>query len=783
MIIFQSIASLCLMIIFFSFLGLSVTNSNLIKRDFTLLPMLGFGTLITLAYLISANLKLSGADSVGYALIVLLLSIVVRYKDLISGLKALNKNQLIIFAVFIILPMVTLLIPAEINGFKYFFASVNYDFFYNSQDSWFLQQHNVLEYDIKNEIITPLTWSANYSGRVAVVLIGAFFSKFFALQALSFNSLLLNTLVILFSLSLGTLCLNFFNSSKRSAFIAVALCLLSAAYVQSYSYYIFGQISALPIFIVFCIYLKKFMDSIQSQESPAILRNYCLLLALILNILFFMYAILSVFAAVLAVLSYTLLFIMNHRNTPFLPLIKMLALAALFFCVARIFIIPESIVIFQSWITLSNTVAVARGHEMFIVFSEYLTEMNPAILLGLVNYPSSSSLISKWAPSDIIQINFLLFSGLIGSITTLLVFASFLRLKQYAQSSRVILVSLLLILIGLTGYFFFTLSGYGIFKLQTWFMPILLTVFIYYLIDVKITLLNSLLKIACVIIILMNLLSSYYYLRDYFVISNQQHFINAKNITGNKDILDLTDQIKKMQISQVSLMLNNGYDTAWFSDQLRSTNLTHVIHNAQTLNEKDLAKSPCGDENHEELTQLSPVVLMNFKREDYNEITPPPTGGNVLYENKEFILLDPAQLNTLAYIGTGSYPTEILAKKSSSFPSKFRWVEKGLEIYIYANKDKAVHFQVEVTPGYVTSPSIRNITIQHAHEQSHFKVLNKTDLSLSNVKLHKGLNCLLISSPDPVSFLPRYYAKMRSNIPLDPRLTNFAVSNIRIDEK
>lgn len=782
MIIFQSIASLCLMILFFSFLGLSVANENIIKRDVTLLPILGFGTLVTVAYLISANFKLNGADAVGYALIALLLSIIIRYKNLIAGLKSLGKNQLCIFTAFVIIPVVTLLIPAEINGFGFFFGSVNYDFFYNSQDSWFLQQHNVLEYDIKNQIITPLTWSANYSGRVAVVLIAAFFSKFLSLPTLSFNSLLLNTLVILFSLSLGTFCLTFFSSRKRTACIAVALSLLSAAYAQSYSYYILGQISAIPVFVVFCIYLKKFMDSVQNQERKA-LRSYILLLAAIINVLFFMYAILSVFAAVLAILSYTLLCIINRKHTALTPFIKMLGLAALLFFAVRIFIIPESIVIFQSWIKLSNSVAIERGHEIFIVFSEYLTEKNPALLLGLVNYPSSSSIISKWIPSAIIQINFLIFAGVVGSVATLLIFSSFFSLKQYALSSRIILVSLLGILIGLTGYFFMTLSGYGIFKLQTWFMPILLTVFVYYLIDTKTTFFNFLLKITCAIIILMNLLTSYYYLRDYFASPNKQYFVNAKNITGSKSIVALASHIKEMKINQASLMLNNGYETAWVSDQLRNMTLTHVIHNAQILNEKDLAEMPCSSENHDDITSLGPIILMNFESKNYNEITPKPVGGNILYKNNGFILLDSTQLETLAFIGTGSYPTEVLTKKNPFFPSKFRWVEKGIEIYIYANRDKSIQFIAEVTPGYVKSPSIRTINIQQAHKLSSFKVPGKTDLSLSNVKLHKGLNCLLISSPDSVSFLPRYYAKIRPHIPLDPRMTNFAISNIRINEK
>jgi len=783
MIILESFSSLVLLLGFFCVLGMGVTNLKTAKNDFALLPIFGYSAVIVLSYFISANFKISGASAVGWAILILLCSFLLRIKSFSTFLQDLYKSRnLYMFLAVAAIPICTLILPALLIGFKYFFGYVNFDFFYNSQDSWYLMTHHVLQLTQTDKAIYPLNWSANFSGRVGVGLLGAFFSKTLNLDVLYFNSLLLNVIVVMFALSLSTLCREFFKLSNKAILVAVFFSVMSAGYVQAYCYYVFGQISVIPVFVVYCIFLKRFIDSVRDQNNQKTIISYGVIIGLLLNVLFVIYAILSVFAALLTVISYFLCLYNQITKRSVFQLLSVIFFSIMLFCVMRIWIVPESISIFKSWLFLSSRVA--QGHHgvgVFLVFSEYLTESLLSLFFGLANYVTSNS-IFYFLHIGLFAKNVIFF---VGGLTALWI--TFIALKQFAfskndsKSAGAIIVSLFGIIFVLACYFFYTLSGYGLFKLQTWFMPMLTPLYIYFIIHLKSVKFKPFLMVGCSSILVLNLIASMIYFSDFLTSNTNKHFVSAYGVTGNKDLLDVAAELHSKGVDSVSLFLTNGLESAWILDFLRNIKIDKIAHNTQPLIEKEYSENSCAAYQDTHWIPSGLLILNNPDAIHQSDIVDSPVGGTIVYKNASYVILDPKQLQTLVFIGDGSFPVEYMPKVQNSFPSKFRWSEKGLQVMVYSYKDRLTNFAVEITPGFVDNSldhGRRHVIVKTSDNHYLFSIESKTVLKIANMRLHKGLNCIAIESPDSISRLPRYGAFIRSSIPLDPRVTNFAISNI-----
>jgi hypothetical protein len=783
----DSIIALLFLLFFFSFLGLGVSNARTAKANCLLLPVFGYAAVIGLSYFISANCKTTGPVSVGCAILILMSSFILRIKSFAHSWRDITKNLYMFFAVSAI-PIFTLILPFSLIGYKYFYGYVNYDFFYNAQDSWYLITHNVLQFNASGSESTagvvPLDWSPNFSGRIGVGILGAFFAKVLHFDVLQFNSLLLNTIVIMFALSIAVLSKDFFRLNNKAILLAVFFSVMSAGYVQAYCYYVLGQISVIPVFIVFCIFLKRFIDAVLNRDDIKKINLYVIILVLLFNVLFVMYAIISFFAILLMVLSYSVfLYSESTQQKKYFiyPLLKVLIGSIILFCLVRLLMVHESINILKSWMTLSNRVANGNGGTLntFIVFSEYLTESALALFFGLANYVTTTSIFADYITNIFTRNLVLIIAGIAAFITTVFIIRYFAVSNKYSKGARVIVTNLFVISILFVGYFFYTWSGYGIFKLQTWFMPILIPLYVYFIIQSEHIKWGNILKLSCVLILILNLMSGLIYLSDFSKFNPNKSFLSVGGVTGNRDIIDVANKLHNS--SNISLFLNNGLEVAWISELIRDVKLDKIVHNSQPLVEKDFTESSCS--KHKDISWVpsgnllisNPYVLMR------SDIVDPPVGGNVVYQNNSYVVLDPNKLETLMYIGEGSYPVEYVRNQGNLFPSKFRWVEKGVEVMIYSRQAKLAHLSVEITPGFVKSDNLaRKIIIKMANDQHEYAINSKTTLTVDKIRLHKGLNCITVESADNVSQGKRYGAYFRSNVPLDARLTNFAISRVTL---
>lgn len=775
-----SLFSLIALLVFFSVLGLGVASAKMVKERLAIIPALGFGAVIGLGYVLSANFKWPGALAMTAASALLLGSVILRSRILFPALlNAWQTGAVNRFLFICLIPMFTLLVPALFYGFDYFYGSVNFDFFYNSQESWFLKTHDVLQYlPAEGKEILPLSWSSNFQGRFAVSLIAAFFSYWTNADVLQFNSLLLNTLVVLFALSLSVFCRELFRLGVKGTACAVFFSVLSAGFVQSYSYYLLGQLSALPVFIAYCIFLKSLLDKVSSQAGKFTqVRAELFMLAVLFNILYILYVILGMFALFLTVVSYFICCYRQPGKNAVLSLVKMVFLTIVVFCLIRISAIPESINIIREWVTTSSKVAAGSG--TIIVFSEYLKDSFLAILFGIVNYPSTVSLFGLVITLAPLR-NVTLFLLGIGALATfLLALKSFANARDNSKGSQAVILALAFIVLACAFYFFFSQAPYAIFKIQTWFMPLLIPIYLFaFNKKVQIGKKQFGLSTLCFSILALNVGASAVYMGDFFAPDKYKRYANVRGITGSKDVTDLASKLNDFPVNEMSLLLNNGIEAAWVANFTRKIRLNAVTHNYQPLEDINLPASPCA--NVKNLTP-SELWVMTNPHSIRSDVTDAAQGGKVVYQNDSFIVLDPVNVSSFVYFGNGSYPVELNLGRNTAFPRKFRWISKGVEIMVYSSQDRVADLSIEVTPGYVVTKSpVRQISILTEAVRRDFSIDSTTLLTVADVKLRKGLTCLFLESPDEVTQPRTAYGILRPGVPFDTRLTNFAVSYVGI---
>jgi hypothetical protein len=136
------------LVLYFGWVGMSVLRLLDRSANAYLAPAFGAGCVIFLAYAISANFGITGADATAFSIgLFAAFSVVTwivprfrarhQFSDVLHGIP---------MAVLSIMPSLALLFPAMIYGVDNFFGAVNFDFFYNSQDSIYLITHSVSQH-------------------------------------------------------------------------------------------------------------------------------------------------------------------------------------------------------------------------------------------------------------------------------------------------------------------------------------------------------------------------------------------------------------------------------------------------------------------------------------------------------------------------------------------------------------------------------------------------------------------------------------------------------------
>jgi len=159
----------------------------------------------------------------------------------------------------------------------------------------------------------------------------------------------------------------------------------------------------------------------------------------------------------------------------------------------------------------------------------------------------------------------------------------------------------------------------------------------------------------------------------------------------------------------------------------------------------------------------------------------PPLG------RERYRVLPLAQIERYAFFGQGAYPLERLSAEQArvaAMPPRFRWVERGVELYIYSRSPTRIDLALRAMPGYMDGAALRKLRLVSGHTvyRGSFSK-EQPDMNFRQLALQAGLNCLLLESPDALRPRPRYGAWLRPEVQPDFRALNFALSQVIISDR
>ncbi len=766
----------------FSLLGFPLLMLRGSSRDVFLAPTFGLAASVFVGYAISETLGVSGAEGIALAIALLAIvsiSILVSCGARIRTLLPQDSYQVMLGYG---LPVLLILLPAITFGVTDFFGAVNYDFFYNSQDSFYLSTHSVREYSRgTDESILPLTGSSSPQGRFAISLVGAFALKFFGINPLHFNSALLSSLVIVSTFAFAAFARNIYSFGSLMSCVAVALVIFSGGFAQGYIYYLLGQISALPLFVAICIFSSRIVDNSNRPKGISVDIRDLLAIVFLLNALYVFYAILSFFA--LAVTTGALILsALTHKNNVLdnvraLGIILAGSLAA--FLLIHISSVGETKQQVIDWVALSIKTA---GSESSAVFGEYITEAFMSLLFGCFTYPTTASSYSGLLGAGSIRNWALLAIGALIVTTFLWSLVRIIQSSLMSIGAKSVIGSISIITLSCAIAFFATQAGYAIFKIGSWFIPLLIPVFLasIYVSNTQMRLHHIPFVGFSILILLANVATAANYIVSFLPISDSK-FGNVRSLNGMMGVSELKSQLVSFSDRPHILDLKHGIRNAWIANEFRDRTVTALTHNVQPLKDRQLPVVPC---SATPTIPQSAILISTQDRQARVDIFATRQIAEPFFQNEHYIAYPASQITRYAAVGRGSYPLETLTAsqaKASGFPVTFRWIERGVEIYIYSRLTERIDIELDAVPGFVNGPSPRRLSLQTPIDQQvvHFDKKN-TRIRFRAINIEPGMNCFYIESDDDVKRVNRYGALIRAQVSIDSRLLNFALSNIEI---
>ncbi len=423
----------------------------------SVIPILGFVAILVFACSTSALLNLSGSNStLSASLLLSVLGFFAFFK--LYGIEQ-RKKMLSVALIFSSLYYFIYLIFLK---FKIFFGVYNYDFFYNIQDSLYLQKHSIYDFDSSAEVF-PLGWSADPMGRFAPSLLISLMNSF-SDDALRWAGA---SFVLVITLSCFGFVVFFREYFQKKNFFLIFLIfgvvVLNSLTLFAWESNLLGQISGLPVLLLlFTIFAySKF------QESQV--RVFGQLVFLLVG-LYWIYPAMFLIATPLAILILIRIFLVQGyisgiRNTLFF-------FASLIFTGYPNFEAASSRLLNLIFFTESNSQTAPKSGEL--VFNQFSSWFGPLLSLGYLKYPNRFGTIGTL----ILYVFLLIILGLLIRRLIKSSVGNGLRSRLYPRTDLQVLI-FYLVLIYL--FMFVVLrSNYFLFKVSTWFSPLLVGIFLIY---------------------------------------------------------------------------------------------------------------------------------------------------------------------------------------------------------------------------------------------------------------------------------------------------------------
>lgn len=766
-------------IIAFTFTGLPLARLQGGLPAIFLAPAYGLSAIVALGYLISANSGLAGGPATLMAAgICILLSASLFLSKAHRGwlLQFLACGELKYWAYFLAVTFVVL-IPAMSYGIDSFFGAVNFDFFYNSQDSQYLLDHSVSSFTLGTADIFPINWSATPQGRFGISLIGAAILLLSDMPALALNSFLISSLLFLILSAFYAFARIVFGFEKRMAFISAVAMTLSAGIAQSYFYYLLGQMSAIPIFAASLCLIPATIDAIQRKRG----RSCLLLLSIfVFNSLYILYAILFAFAAAITALAVFYGAIAKKMSVK----VVWNFCGYFFLCHAAAFIgirlltLRELIASISSWVALAvKTGTAAQGS--LPAFSEYTLEAFTSLMLGIASYPTSRSIAFGWVDAGI-RPAVLLCIGLLACLMLLVSIWLYVREREFSYDKKASVLAIFTVFSASALTFFYTGSGYALFKISTWLFPLLIPAIVTSAVgNLQHAALSGVVRLGSIAFITANLISALTYLGAGLWPEQVSKSVNAFSVNGYPGLAELEGAIKAQpETSSLVLDLKNGIRNAWIARALGSDLPAMLLsQRRQPVFDRDLPDEACSA-SFELLDDGSVIITDASDRDVILHANSVPH----FYANQIYLAARWKDLPYYAFVGRGSYPPE--QHNGFAENNKFRWVERGVELYYFSRIDGVMNISLKAWPGYVNGPETRTLTLKSGlqSQEAHFSASHPV-VSFAGVPVKSGMNCYVVQSDDQVSPQIRDGAVFRQAAQADTRKLSFAISSVEFSEK
>ena len=712
--------------------------SKIPKLSSYLVPICGFVSLVVFTEAIANLLKMPTIKSLWIATIFLvILSCISIYKEPTRAVTTLITQSKVAFLYYALFGLMTLTNTV--------YGTFNFDFFYNTLDSVFLQNNSLFEYSNSPDVF-PLTWSADQMGRYGISFLIALLNGL--IYAPTYWAGACFVLMILFSIIATSTLIKTLAGSTNGffKFFAIFITIFNPLTITGWHYALLGQTSGWPVFILLLIVLV--IPGVEKSKS-----HYFAISILVVS-LFWIYP-----AHLMVAIPLVVLFFLRDHLAKSLSHFPFFIFSFIGVTALTIGLYPINAYEKFARLFLYSSSTGADSKIIPSVFNQFSSSVGPLISSGYLTYPVTQSNFQVFLLYILLSTAALF---LIFNLTPTFTSWNF-RIKYI---SNIQIISLYF----LSWYLFVfavVRSNYLIFKISIWFIPLLVGLAVLSLgkIQIKNRALGAYFLTALIVLTLPIQISA---------LATVNKALDREGISfpwaDQKYALSLSEIVRDSK-SPIHLRVPSAEEAGWLSLQLPEAAMKRVSYAAPPRQVLGVGfEDVCM--NNTKLDENGKLVWTSQK----SDIFPAPILKYEMSKSSQtFSIVDVSDVSLFLSQNAGVFYPE----RSNGWPFPvgdfFRWSNGTLAFSVWSSSAKFISLDFSIMKG----PDLKSLAFDESMNGK-VKVTNLDDslvkVSWENLSIEKGWNCVKLSSietPAPIS-----YSSSRP----DFRPLAFAIGEVRVRE-
>lgn len=712
--------------------------SKIPKLSSYLVPICGFVSLVVFTEAIANLLKMPTMMSLWIAsFFLIILSCISIYKEPNRAATTLVSQAKIAVLFYVLFGLMSLTDTV--------YGTFNFDFFYNTLDSVFLQNNSLFEYSNSPDVF-PLTWSADQMGRYGISLLIALLNGL--IYAPTYWAGACFVLMISLSIIASTTLINTLAGSinRFIKFFAIFIALFNPLTLTGWHYALLGQTSGWPVFILLVTILV-----VPSGEKS---RSHYVALSIFVVSLFWIYP-----AHLMVAVPLTMLFFWRDYLAKSLLHFPLFVFS--FFGVTALTIGLFPINAYEKFVRLFLYSSSTGADSKIIpsVFNQFSSGVGPLISSGYLTYPATQSNFQIFLLYTLLLISALF---LVFNLTPSFTNWSF-RPKNLSNIQ-------ILSLYFLSWYLFVFVvvrSNYLIFKISIWFIPSLISLAVLSLakIQMKNRTHSAFFMTALIVLTLPIQVSA---------LATVNKALDRKGVSfpwaDQEYALSLTKLIEASK-SSIHLRVPSAEEAGWLSLQLPEEDFKRVSYAAPPRQVLGVGFEDTCMEN----TEVDESGKLVWTRQKSDIFPAPILKSEVDKSSQIFNVTDISDVSLFLSQNAGVFYPE----RSNGWPFPngefFRWSNGTLAFSVWSSSVKFISLDFSILKG----PDLESLEFEESlNGKVTFMNLDDSVVKVSwdNLAVKRGWNCVKLSTRDaPV---PISYSSSRP----DFRPLAVAVGEIRVRE-